>query len=181
MITVKGSFQKTFLFPARIHTAFQYYSDIQQSLRYLKHISILRKISDLEFRMLYQTLELGLYRVNLICDIQTELDESGGVLRILPTRTTDPIKGRSSITSLTSRGDYSSESIFKEKEEYTEVNYRMELCAQLPVPHGLKYMPKSILNSIAENISQQRFHEIAQGFIDNSILSFNRHGADQSH
>jgi hypothetical protein len=173
MIKLDGSTHLSYTFPADLHTSFLYYSDIRRSLAFLPHISILDQYSDQEFRMLYATTESGVYNVRMVCDIQVMLNEAEGVLRIQPLDSIPPVESSVTLHSMTAQGFYRSQSIFTPGDKsFTEIDYRLELSASLPVPFAARIMPSSVLNSIAHNITNWRIHEIAHGFIQRSVQDY---------
>ena len=84
MISISGSVQRSFVFPADEITAFKYYADMNRTLNFLQHISILDRRQEGEYRVLYSTNELGIYSVRLVCDIQITSDPENGLLKIRP-------------------------------------------------------------------------------------------------
>lgn len=172
MITINGSVQRSFVFPADIPTAFDYYKDMSRTLNFLSHISILDRYDEERYRVLYKTTELSIYRVRIICDIQVESDPYNGLLLIHPICESYPVKTQSGLYSLSGQGLYSSESNFTSEGDQTRIDYKLELHASLPVPLGLRFMPGAVINSIARNITQWRINEIAEGFIERSVRAF---------
>ncbi len=143
----------------------------------LPHISLIGQLGAEQYRMVYSTVELGIYRVRMVCDIQVMLDEANGILRIAPLQDAPPVKSEITFNSLTAPGYYHSESVFHttdEDEQATRIDYQLQLDANLPIPYGARFMPAGVLNSIARNITNWRIHEIAQGFIARSIEDYRR-------
>ena len=172
MIYITGSVERSFIFPANRQTAFDFYADMSRVLEMIPHISLMEMYADDKFRMLYSTTELGLYRVRMVCNLQTDLDYENWVLRILPLEGAPTIKNKISMYALSAQGQYSSESIFKPQGDQTEIEYRLRLQAELPVPFGIRFMPNRLLNDIAQGITQWRITEIAEGFIKRSLEVF---------
>ncbi len=73
MLRIAGSSRHTFSFPADLPTAFAYYSDVGRILTYLPHIFLVQAYAYDQFRMLYSTLELGVYHIRIFCDLRTTL------------------------------------------------------------------------------------------------------------
>jgi len=173
MIKIAGFARRTFIFPADLPTAYAYYSDVSRVLTYLPHISLVRAYAYDQFRMLYSTIELGIYHVRIFCDLRTTLNnEAGRLIRISPLEGALPVKSEVSFNSLTAPGNYSSLSVFYENGTKTRVDYSMTLQASLPTPLGLRLMPDKVVNGIAKNITESRIHEIVNGFIERSIDAF---------
>lgn len=172
MIAIAGSVHRSFYFPAQPKTAFDYYADIRHTLGMLPHISIVRKYSATQYRMMYKTTELGLYRVCMLCDIQVMLDRKANILRIQPLSDPLPVASEASAYSLIGQGFFTSQSIFRNGAENTQVEYKFHLDANLPVPMGIRFMPESVLNGIASSITQWRIDEIVDGFIEHSVENY---------
>jgi hypothetical protein len=172
MITIAGSVHRSFKFPGHLEAAFDYYADIRRTLNMLPHISIVRQYAADQFRMMYSTTELGVYRVRMLCDIQVELDREACVLRIQPMPNSLPVTVEAGVYSLTGQGFFASQSLFRNTGEHTQVEYRFRLSAELPVPFGIRFMPESVLNGIASSITQWRIEEIVDGFIQRSVETY---------
>lgn len=169
MIRIIGSVHRTFIFPAPLESAFEFYADIERTLGFLTHISLVQRRSDRQYRMLYHTSELGVYRIKMYCDIDVQLDRQARVLRITPSTGIPPVAQEIGVYSLSAQGTYSSQSVFTPMQDQTQIDYQLNLNASMPVPYGVRFMPGSVLNSIAHGITEWRMHEIAEGFIERSI------------
>jgi hypothetical protein len=178
MITITGSVHRSFAFPGRQEAAFDYYANIRRTLNMLPHISVVRQYSADQFRMLYSTTELGVYRVRMLCDIQVTLDREAWILRIGPMSNPPPVASEAGIYSLSGPGFFASQSVFHRRGEQTDVEYGFRLNAELPVPFGIRFMPESVLNGIAGSITQWRIEEIVDGFIQRSVDTFRLSQAD---
>lgn len=172
MITITGSVQRSFQFPGPRSVAFDYYANIRHTLNMLPHISIVRQYASDQFRMMYSTTELGIYRVRMLCDIQVKVDKKAWTLRILPMANPLPIASEVGIYSLSGAGAFTSQSLFQDTGGTTEVAYHFQLGADLPVPFGIRFMPESVLNGIAGGITQWRIDEIVDGFIQRSVDAY---------
>lgn len=172
MIKVAGNVERSFVFPAPRAVAFRYYTQLQHIVRLLPHISLETVHTPSQLRVRYSTLELGLYRVTMLCDIEAIPDEQAWVLSIQPLPESPAVKQEANLYSLTGQGFYASQSIFQEDGEQTRIEYSLALWADLPVPFGAQFMPQPILNGLARTISNYRIHEIAEGFIQTTIEDF---------
>ncbi len=175
MITIYGSIQRSFVFPANLKTAFEYYSDIRRTFSFLAHIYLVQHFGGLQYRLAYNTTELGIYRVRLMCDIETELDHQNGILRISPLEEMTPVPMEAGVNSLIAQGFYTSESVFHHTGNQTEIDYTLKIHARLPVPYGIRFMPDTVLSKIANNITHWRMEEIAEGFIERSVQFYLAH------
>lgn len=172
MIKVAGSIRRSFTFPAELPVAFAYYGDLGRLLPYLPHIFLVRTYRYDRFRLLYSTVELGIYHVRIFCDLKAELDEQERVLRVKPLEVVSPVRADAGARSTTAQGAYASESVFRPVDGMTVIDYSLQLQASLPTPHGLRFMPGYLVNRIAHNITRWRIREIADGFIERSIDAF---------
>lgn len=174
MIKVAGSAHRTFNFPADLPTAFAYYSDAERILTYLPHIVLVQAYAVDQFRMLYRTLELGVYHIRIFCDLRTTLDVSRDrrAIHINPLRNVTPVPPKASLSASVAQGCYSSSSVFHDDGNKTRIDFSMTLQAKLPTPLGLRLMPASVVDGVAGNITKARIHEITNGFILRSIDAF---------
>ena len=172
MIDIAGSVRRSFIFPADVRSAFEFYAHINRTLSFLDHISILQQYTSDEYRMLYKTTELGIYRVRVICDMTTKIDREEHILRIEPLNGRQAVKSKAGMYSLSGQGFFNSASVFRSQEESTEIDYSLKLSATLPVPIGLRFMPVSLVNEIARTIVQWRMTEIVENFIARSIHTY---------
>lgn len=172
MIKISGSTHRKFDFPADPMTAFDFYSNLDRTLSYLPHISVLERFTETEFRMIYHTSELGIYRVRVFCDMRAEFNRQDRILAICPLEGISPISSKAGMYSLTGQGFYHSESIFHEQGDFTKIEYRLNIHATLPTPLGLRFMPTKLIDGIAKGITQWRIEEIADGFIERSLQAF---------
>jgi hypothetical protein len=127
--------------------------------------------------MLYKAIELGIYRVEIFCDLQVKCERETNILTIEPSNSLiKPVKPRAGLYSLTGQGYYSSQTIFRADGKATKIDYTLELHSELPVPIGLRLMPEGLINNIAGTITNWRIQEIAEGFIEKSITAYKPDG-----
>jgi hypothetical protein len=179
MIEINGSAQRTFSFPAPRPLAYEYYSDFHRIVPFLPHISLIDQYAPHQFRLRYQATELGIYRVNIVADVQTVLDSTGHALSVTALAGQQPIADRASLTGATTQGYYTSHSLFTDRDGATVVDYRLQLRATFPTPNGLQLVPGSLLNQLAAGITRSRIQEILDAFIAQSIAAFPRWRAQQ--
>ena len=174
MIRVAGSSHHTFSFPADLPTAFAYYSDVGRILTYLPHIFLVQAYAYDQFRMLYSTVELGVYHIRIFCDLRTTLDVARDrrAIHISPFREAPPVSPKAGLSASVAQGYYSSSSVFHDNGQKTRIDFSMNLQARLPTPLGLRLMPSAVVDGIAGNITNARIHEIASGFIQRSMDAF---------
>jgi hypothetical protein len=172
MIHLTGSTQRSFNFPADLTSALAYYSDINRICLFLSHISVVRNYNPGQYRLRYNAIELGVYRVQIFCDIQILLDACTHRLLIRPLEGIPPVRNITSLHSITCQGLYSSESIFRTVGEQTRVDYSIFIQARFPAPLAIRIMPEPVLTNLANNIMQWRIDEIIEGFIDRSTRTY---------
>jgi hypothetical protein len=172
MISITGYTQHSFIFPANRPTAFEFYSDWRRTLGYLTYISYQNQSNNQHFRMLYSTTELGIYQVQLYCDVITRLDRDTWTILIQPQEEIESMICQAGLHSMKAMGYYSSLSSFHEQGERTRIDYQLNLHAELPVPYAIRFMPASILQNVARGIMQRRIEEIVEKFIQRSIEAY---------
>lgn len=173
MIDIKATTRRTFIFPAPVPQALEFFSNFRRITEFLPHISLVQDFEDGRYRLLYATVELATYEIHIFADVATSLDEFAQTITVQPATNIKPVKSKATLRSLRASGSYSSQSFFREVGEWeSEIEYVMELGATLPRPLGLNLIPTAVLNSIADNITHHRMEEIIDGFIERSILAF---------
>lgn len=172
MIKIAGTTHQTFSFPADIAAASNFYRDFSRILHYLPHIQLVKVYGPDQFRVMYHTLELGVYRVRIYCDLQVRFDEATQTLHVAPLPNKPPAKSEATVQSLTAQGYFTSRSVFRPRREHSLVDYQLGLEARLPKPLGLMLMPDRVIEQIAGNIAEWRIHEIAGGFIRRSVQEY---------
>lgn len=171
-IELQGSVRRTFIFPAPLTEAFEYYSDLPRAFRYLPHIRFIKKFPSGCLRLQYQTIELGVYQVNIFCDILSDIQHDRYQLTLFPCNNEKPIHHHAGMHSLTSMGSYRSVSLFEPLKEQTVIHYQLELIASLPAPRGLALVPSPVRNRFAAGITRLRIDEIADKFMYRSIAAY---------
>jgi hypothetical protein len=151
-IEIDGSVSRSFIFPADFKTAFEFYRDLGKITSWLEHIKLIAQHGPNQYRMLYHSTELGIYRVNIYCDLFSAVDKKEPILRVAPLHGIPPVKAEASMNTLTAQGFYSSESTFHEDGEQTKIDYTLSLRARLPIPFGARIIPVSVLDLIAQNV-----------------------------
>ncbi len=180
MIQIAGTTRQTFSFPADSAAASSFYRDFGRILHYLPHIQLVRAYGPDQFRVLYDTLELGVYRVRIYCDLQVHYDERNQTLHVTPLLNKPPAKSEATVHSLTAPGYFTSQSIFRARSDHSVVDYQVSLEARLPKPFGLMLMPDKVIEQIASNITDWRIHEIAGGFIRRSVQEYRGYAAGRA-
>lgn len=172
MITISGTTHQTFSFPADVAAASAFYRDFSRILHYLPHIHLIKAYGPDQFRVMYHTLELSMYRVRIYCDLQVSYDDARQTLHVTPLLNKPPVKSEATVHSLTAQGYFTSQTIFRPRSDHSMVDYQLSLEAHLPKPFGLMLMPDMVIGQIASNITDWRIHEIAGGFIKRSVKEY---------
>jgi hypothetical protein len=176
-IHIYGAVQRTFIYPARIETAFAHYLDPYRLFRWLKHVGLVQDYGENRFRVLYHTTEMGVYGVSLYCDIEVITDLETRTIRVQPFEGQARVPAHASMQNLTAQGTFFSESIFHDGGDETSIDYHLSLDASMPVPLAAQVLiPKSVLGKIAQSIAMHRMDEIANEFIRRSLASSRAQG-----
>ncbi|MBP7691648.1 MAG: hypothetical protein KA764_07010 [Anaerolineales bacterium] len=174
MLDIAGAVQRSFTFPAPRPAARAYFEDFRHVLSLLPHIRLVRAHGAGQFRVLYHTVELGIYEIRLYCDLQARFDPQRHSLIVTPLRGIPPVKPRVTLTSLTAQGEYRSTSVFHSAGDATQVDYHLRLNARLPKPLGLNLLADQTVERMAHRIVMGRIHEIADGFIERSLADYRK-------
>ena len=178
MIRVQGSVHRSYLFPAPRQAAFEYYSHFPRVVEHLPLISIERSFSHNQFRVVYQSTELGIYNVKIFCDVAVVLDKARWVLLVKTINHRPTVPSRASWRATQAQGVFASQSVFHDQGNHTRIEYKLHLLAQLPPPTGLRLMPAIAINQIASSITRWRMDDIIDSFIQQSIEAYtNTRGA----
>jgi hypothetical protein len=177
VIKIAGTTRQIFSFPADITAASRFYRDFSRILHYLPHIRLVKAYGPDQFRVMYHTMELSLYRVRIYCDLQVSYDEASRTLHVTPLLDKPPIRSEATVHSLTAQGYFTSKSVFRARDDYSVVDYELSLEARLLKPVGLILMPDMVIEQIASNITDWRIHEIAGGFIKRSLQEYREQAA----
>jgi hypothetical protein len=171
-IVINGSVRRSFIFPGSSQNAIEFFQNYPQIFDLLPHISLVNQNGKNQFRLKYDTIELGLYHVEIFCEVEAKLDPANQTLYFLPAQIDKKVKAQAGLYSLSGQGIYTSQSKFVVHGQDTAVFYQLELSAQLPTPWGLRLMPELIRNRVAASITQHRIVEIADAFIERAIYHF---------
>jgi hypothetical protein len=172
MIHLAGSAKRSFLFPSDIKTALIYYVDMGRLFKYLPHITLVETYSKNQFRVLYSSTELGIYQIQLYCDLVVNQDTENAAIHVTMLPGKKPAKTKAGIHSIQGMATFSSTSRFQPEGDCTRIYYHLNLEGELPKPMALNLVPDSITDHIAESIAKRRIYEIADGFITGSRKEF---------
>ena len=172
MITLNGSTQRQFVFPDTLAAATRYYRNFDAIFDLLPHICLVQKYGPNRYRALYHTIELGVYRVKIYCDLQVHFDEASQTLNVSPLLGPTPVRQSVSVQALVAQGQFTSQSVFVAHGDETRIDYKLRIAAALPKPIGLILVPDAAMNQVTNSIAGWRIHEIAGGFIDRSIAAY---------
>jgi hypothetical protein len=173
MLKVAGSATLSFLFPARRPVAHAFYSDMTRLVSYLPHIDLLNQEGDYEYRLCYQSTELGTYHLSIFCDVRMERPPGNRLIRLVSIENLPPIETKLTVNSTTGRGFFTSEAHFHDEGvNQTRIDFKMNLGANLPRPLGMRFMPGRVVDNIANGITNRRLREIVEGFLDASLADF---------
>lgn len=174
MINIIGSIKRAFVFPAISETALTYYSDISRVAAFLPHISLVHTYAPNQIRMMYETVELGAYTIQIYSDLECSVDWDAKQLKVYPVRieTAAPIESETSMRHSTGSGLFAIDTQFFDLGAQTRIEYTIRLKADLERPLGMRLMPKRVVNRIAQSITDGRVREIADGFIKESMDAF---------
>ena len=174
MIDIAGSALRSYRFPAPRAEAFAFHRDVARSIGFLPHISIASHLGPDRYRLLYSATEASLYQVQIFCDVLAKVDATEQTILIRPLEGRMPIPHEAGLFSMTGRGRYASEIVFRPSGSATLVTYSLALSATLPVALSLRLLPGPLIATAADRILRRRMDEIMHRFVDRSIMAFGR-------
>lgn len=174
MINLTGSIKRAFVFPAIPKVALTYYSDISRVADFLPYITLVHTYTQSQIRMLYETVELGAYTIQIYSDLESSVDWEKMLIEVYPVKieTAVPIQAETTMRLTKGQGLFLIESQFFDLGAQTRIEYAIRLKAELERPLGMRLMPKRVVNRIAQSITDERVREIADGFIKESVDAF---------
>ena len=172
MLKFSGSAQRSFSFPAGLTMAYAYYSDLPYVFQYLPHISLVKVHADDHFRLLYSTTELGAYNIRMFCDLRAAMEGGRHLIRLVPEETLPTVESTAGFYSTSGRGYFTLESLFLDAGDETIIDFSLALHARLPKPRGMRLMMGSVVNRVADGITNTRMNEVIDGFIKQTVAGF---------
>ncbi|WP_374686286.1 DUF1997 domain-containing protein [Promineifilum sp.] len=180
MITLNGTVQRTFSFPADPLTTLVYFSDLSRVARLLPHISVVETYSAEKVRIRFQTVELGAYTINIYCDLELQTNPDSYTIIIRPLAGCEEVEANATLNATTGYGYYSSTARLAPAEDGTTIFYQFQFQSKLTRPRGLRMVPKRVVDRIAQSISSGRVQEIADGFMESALEAFDDLPAGQA-
>jgi hypothetical protein len=180
MITLNGSIQRKFYFPADPITSLIYFSELSRVTFLLPHINVVETYADDKVRIRYQTVELGAYTINIICDLISTVDVEKMAIDISPLSGCQEVEPEATLNATTGYGYYTSAARLYAEDGGTGIDYLFQFESKLQRPRGLRMMPKRVIDRIAQSISLGRVEEIAEGFMEKAIEAFDDWHKDQA-
>lgn len=174
-IAVSGTAERSFYFPADRPTAYEFYSSLPRIVPFLPRIVLIATDDDELCRVAYRSRELGIYDVDILCDLKLAAAERPDVLHIVPTTISrfPKVTAHATLRSCRAMGRFQIESRFvASNAQETRIDYRLTLAATLPKPLGLLLVPQPVMANVVQRIVQMRIAEIADQFITSSIAGF---------
>jgi hypothetical protein len=181
MITLNGSIQRKFYFPADPITSLIYFSELSRVTFLLPHISVIETYANDRVRIRYQTVELGAYTINIICDLISTVDVHRMAIDIGPLAGCQEVESEATLNATTGYGYYASSAKLYPEDGGTGIDYHFQFQSKLQRPRGLRMVPKRVVDRIAQSISLGRVEEIAEGFMENAVEAFYDWYAKQPH
>jgi hypothetical protein len=142
--------------------------------KFLPHITLIEAYSKTQFRVLFSSTELGIYRIKLYCDLEVKLDTENATIEVGELNGIKPIKTKAGMHSIRAMANYKSISYFKPEGDIVRIYYHLYLDGQLPKPLAFSLVPDNITDYIAEGIAKKRIYEIADGFITSSLIEYKK-------
>ena len=174
MINITGSITRTFILPSEPAPVLIFFDDIARVLEFVPHITLVHTYSPNQLRTLYESEELGTYKIRIYSDLQIERNWDEYILDIYSAKieTAVPIEPEANMRETTGYGLFSIQVKLFDLGDQTRIEFTNKLHAELIRPKGMRLMPKRVVNRIAKGIAESRNREIADGFIENAIANY---------
>lgn len=172
MITLDGTIQRRFFFPADPQSTLHYFGDLGRIVFFLPHIQLTQIFNDCSIRVRYESVELGAYTINVYCDLTCEIAPDSMSIRVKPFHGAAPFEPESTLNTTTGHGLFTSEATLFAMGEGTGIDFCFRFQSRLPRPRGLRMMPKRVVDRIADSVSQGRMEEMIEGFMASALDMF---------
>ena len=171
-IAVAVAAQRIFIFPADLARTTAYFCDFARVLNHLPHLRILKTYAADQYRIQYSAAEAGVLHVTLYCDVQTNYEEADRIFRVTPLAGIPPVKPEATLNTIIGQGSYLSRAIFQPAGPNTQIEYSIEIKADLPRRRELDWMPHAMVKRIAEDVVRHRLREIIAALFTRSLAEF---------
>lgn len=164
VISVLVTAKKEFSLPADLAATTAYFRDFSRTLADLPHLTLVSRHGPSRYRILYTAAEAGVYRVALYCDLQVRFDEFDRSIRVTPLGGIPPVPPSAAVGSLVGQGRFSSLSFLRSVGSRTDVDYSVQIEAELPKPVELGLVPDRMVERLVERVVRRRLREITDAF-----------------
>ncbi len=174
MIEITGSITRTFILPSEPAPALTFFDDITRVIEFTPNISLVHAYSQDQIRTLYESEELGTYKIRIYSDLQIDRNWNDHVLDVYSVKipAAVPIEPEATNRTTTGFGTFSIQVKLFDLGDQTRIEFTNRLQAKLLRPTGMRLMPKRVVNRIAKGIAESRNRDIADGFIKNAIENY---------
>ncbi len=175
MINITGSITRTFILPSEPAPALTFFDDITRVIEFIPNISLVHTYSQDQIRTLYESEELGTYKIRIYSDLQIERNWDDFVLDVYSVKIPEavPVEPVANMRETTGFGLFSIQVKLFDLGDQTRIEFKNQLQAELIRPKGMRLMPKRVVNRIAKGIAESRNRDIADGFIENALTHYN--------
>lgn len=180
MIKISGTINRTFIFPAPIQETLTYFSELTKVVRFMPHIQLVHEYALNQIRVLYETVELGVYNFRIFSDLEGSIDRKQHTISVVPVRipTAVPINSSSTARETTGHGLFAIQAQLFDLQTQTRLEATLRLQASLERPRAMSLMPHRVVNRLAQSIADHRIKEMSDGFIRTAVENFS-HASQQ--
>lgn len=143
----------------------QHLLDFDRVLEDLPALKVTNVWGPHQYRIAYSAVIAGVYRVELLSDLQVAMDTENHVLAVLPLQGQPPVPARVTMRSLTGQGQYTSTMALQYRQDRTVVTYDVGISASIPKPLRLHLLPDVIARNAVEAVVKRRLDDITNLFI----------------
>ena len=168
-VALAVSVQRVFVFPADLARTTATFCDFTRVLGHLPHLRLIKTYAANQYRIRYNAAEGGVLHVSFYCDVQTDYTEARRTFHVIPLAGVPPVQPEVAFNSITGQGYYTSRSFFRPAGSNTQIDYSIEIRADLPIRRELDWMPKALVQRIAEDVVRRRLREITAALLTRSL------------
>ena len=173
-----GSVKKKFYFPSSPKEAFTYLSDIEQVMTHFSAVEIVERSAGGDaYRLLYRSKELGLYTVDVYCDVAVEQTPASYSLALRPLPQSKspfvPIMPKVEPTQLVATGQFMLEvGIVEESLEKSIVDYDLTINTLIELGDVLGFIAQKVVVQMVSPMLNDRLDDIVYQFIKNAVSDY---------
>lgn len=175
LLSVQGNFQRHIRLQTPLEVAYTYFTDFNYVLPRLPEIERVLRYRDGRYRMIFAADDGRGHEMGIVFDIRHELLENRHIKMVSVPVSQHELSGGDSLSRSTGPlfpGMFSGEVVFNENNIGVEVVYRVNLLVEIEVPRFLNFMPRPVLQKLADSLMQLKLHTVGDGLANRLTTDF---------